>query len=103
MTQHPSADLLFQPLTLGRTTIPNRIAMAPMTRGMSPGGVPLVDWLLGLACALALGSALAWLLWLVLSLVLLAKALLEERWMTALHPDYASYQARTHRFIPFIL
>jgi protein-S-isoprenylcysteine O-methyltransferase Ste14 len=59
--------------------------------------------LLGLACALALGSALAWLLWLVLSLVLLAKALLEERWMTALHPSYAHYQARTRRFIPFIL
>jgi protein-S-isoprenylcysteine O-methyltransferase Ste14 len=59
--------------------------------------------LAGLACALALGSALAWLLWLVLSLVLLAKALLEERWMTALHPSYARYQARTRRFIPFIL
>ena len=59
--------------------------------------------LLGLACALAQGSSLTWLLWLVLSLVLLAKALLEERWMTALHPDYASYQARTRRFIPFIL
>ena len=59
--------------------------------------------LLGLACALALGSALAWLLWLVLSLVLLIKALLEERWMTALHPSYAHYQARTRRFIPFIL
>jgi protein-S-isoprenylcysteine O-methyltransferase Ste14 len=59
--------------------------------------------LAGLACALALGSALAWLLWLVLSLVLLVKALLEERWMTALHPDYVQYQARTRRFIPFIL
>ena len=59
--------------------------------------------LLGLACALTLGSALAWLLWAGLSLVLLAKALLEERWMTALHPDYAQYQARTRRFIPFIL
>jgi protein-S-isoprenylcysteine O-methyltransferase Ste14 len=59
--------------------------------------------LLGLACALALGSALAWLLWLVLSLVLLVKALLEERWMTALHPSYAQYQARTRRFIPFLL
>jgi protein-S-isoprenylcysteine O-methyltransferase Ste14 len=59
--------------------------------------------LLGLACALALGSALAWLLWLVLSLVLLAKALLEERWMAALHPSYARYQARTRRFIPFVL
>lgn len=31
---------LFQPLTIGSTTIPNRIAMAPMTRNMSPGGVP---------------------------------------------------------------
>ena len=59
--------------------------------------------LLGMACALALGSALAWLLWLVLSLVLLTKALLEERWMAALHPAYANYLARTRRFIPFIL
>ncbi len=59
--------------------------------------------LLGLACALALGSVLAWLLWLFLSLVLLAKALLEERWMAALHPAYANYLARTRRFIPFIL
>ncbi len=59
--------------------------------------------LFGLACALTLGSGLAWLLWLLLSLVLLVKALLEERWMTALHPDYAQYQARTRRFIPFIL
>lgn len=59
--------------------------------------------LFGLACAMALGSALGWLLWLVLALVLLAKALLEERWMTALHPDYAHYQAHTRRFIPFIL
>lgn len=58
---------------------------------------------LGMACALALGSLLAWLLWLMLSLVLVAKALLEERWMAALHPTYADYQARTRRFIPFIL
>lgn len=59
--------------------------------------------LLGLACALALGSVLAWLLWAVLSLVLLVKALLEERWMAALHPSYAHYMARTRRFIPFLL
>lgn len=59
--------------------------------------------LLGLACAMAAGWALAWLLWLVLTLVLLAKALLEERWMAAMHPDYAAYRARTRRFIPFIL
>lgn len=59
--------------------------------------------LAGLGCALALGSVLAWLLWAVLLLVLLVKALLEERWMAALHPAYAHYQARTRRFIPFIL
>ena len=59
--------------------------------------------LFGMACAMAQASALAWLLWLALSLVLLAKALLEERWMTALHPDYGQYQAHTRRFIPFIL
>ncbi len=59
--------------------------------------------LLGLACALALGSVLAWLLWLVLCMVLLTKAVLEERWMTTMHPTYAHYQARTRRFIPFIL
>ena len=58
--------------------------------------------LLGLGCALALGSALAWMLWAALSLVLLVKALLEERWMTALHPEYAQYQAHSRRFIPFI-
>lgn len=40
MTKFPSAELLFRPFTIGRTTIPNRIAMAPMTRGMSPCGVP---------------------------------------------------------------
>jgi 2,4-dienoyl-CoA reductase-like NADH-dependent reductase (Old Yellow Enzyme family) len=31
---------LFQPLTIRRLTIPNRIAMAPMTRCFSPNGVP---------------------------------------------------------------
>ena len=40
MTLHPSADQLFRPFAVGRTAISNRIAMAPMTRGMSPGGVP---------------------------------------------------------------
>ena len=43
MTQLPSADLLFQSYTLGRTTVSNRVVMAPMTRGMSPGGVPGAD------------------------------------------------------------
>jgi protein-S-isoprenylcysteine O-methyltransferase Ste14 len=59
--------------------------------------------LLGLACVLIRGEALTWLLWGVLCLVLLIKAVLEERWMAALHPSYAHYQARTRWFIPFLL
>lgn len=31
---------LYQPFVLGRTTLRNRIVMAPMTRNSSPGGVP---------------------------------------------------------------
>lgn len=31
---------LFEPLSLGRLTLPNRIVMAPMTRSHSPEGVP---------------------------------------------------------------
>ena len=31
---------LYQPFALGRTTLRNRIVMAPMTRNSSPGGVP---------------------------------------------------------------
>ncbi|MFC0337531.1 2,4-dienoyl-CoA reductase [Kushneria avicenniae] len=34
---------LFEPLSLGPLTIPNRIVMAPMTRNQSPGGVPGED------------------------------------------------------------
>ncbi len=32
--------LLFRPFPFGARTLPNRIVMAPMTRSMSPGGVP---------------------------------------------------------------
>ncbi|OIP17059.1 MAG: hypothetical protein AUK51_08820 [Comamonadaceae bacterium CG2_30_59_20] len=59
--------------------------------------------LLGLACALTLGNVMAWLLWGVLCVMLVSKAVLEERWMAALHPTYAQYQARTRWFIPFLL
>ncbi len=38
-----SVDLLFTPFPLGNTTLRNRIAMAPMTRKRSPGGVPTSD------------------------------------------------------------
>lgn len=34
---------LFQPLTIGSLTVPNRFAMAPMTRQASPDGVPGTD------------------------------------------------------------
>ena len=38
-----SREALFTPLTIGKVTFPNRVVMAPMTRGMSPGGVPGED------------------------------------------------------------
>ena len=36
-------EILFQPFSFGRTTIPNRIVMAPMTRSKSPGNIPGAD------------------------------------------------------------
>ncbi len=36
-------DILYQPVALGDLTLPNRIVMAPMTRGFSPDGVPGAD------------------------------------------------------------
>ena len=38
-----AAQVLSRPVTLGGLTVPNRIAMAPMTREFSPGGVPGPD------------------------------------------------------------
>ncbi|MCB5165395.1 NADH:flavin oxidoreductase [Streptomyces bambusae] len=38
-----AAEILSRPLTLNGLTVPNRIAMAPMTRMFSPGGVPGED------------------------------------------------------------
>ncbi|MFD0587331.1 NADH:flavin oxidoreductase [Paenibacillus sp. GCM10027627] len=40
---HPHMKPLFTPMTLGKLTLPNRIVMAPMTRGFSPGGIPGMD------------------------------------------------------------
>lgn len=40
---HPSVQPLFQPFTLGKLTLPNRIVMAPMTRTFSPNGIPGPD------------------------------------------------------------
>lgn len=38
--------------------------------------------------------------WIALALVLLAKAMLEERGLRALFPEYAAYARRVRRFIP---
>src|SRR5437870_240780 len=38
-----SVQSFFQPLTIGKLVLPNRIVMAPMTRSKSPGGVPGTD------------------------------------------------------------
>ena len=43
-----------------------------------------------------------WMLSLTLLGALLVKASFEDRWMTSVHPDHATYQARTRGFIPFI-
>ncbi|MBD0675023.1 NADH:flavin oxidoreductase [Streptomyces sp. CBMA156] len=38
-----AAGILSRPVTINGLTVPNRIAMAPMTRAFSPGGVPGED------------------------------------------------------------
>ncbi|WP_221348234.1 NADH:flavin oxidoreductase [Streptomyces beigongshangae] len=38
-----AAEILSRPVSLNGLTVPNRIAMAPMTRAFSPGGVPGED------------------------------------------------------------
>jgi 2,4-dienoyl-CoA reductase-like NADH-dependent reductase (Old Yellow Enzyme family) len=40
MDEASLTEILFRPLQVGSLTLPNRIVMAPMTRGASPGGVP---------------------------------------------------------------
>lgn len=39
----PNLDVLFQPYRLNALNLPNRVVMAPMTRSMSPGGVPTAE------------------------------------------------------------
>lgn len=40
--------------------------------------------------------------WIALALVLLAKAILEERYLRVRFPDYAAYAKRVRRFIPYL-
>ena len=42
-TRQHSLDSLFKPFTLKSLNLPNRVAMAPMTRGFSPEGIPGPD------------------------------------------------------------
>lgn len=56
--------------------------------------------LLGAAAAVVAARPLAALAWLALAAVLLAKALLEERWLAAHHAAYADYCRRTRRLLP---
>ncbi len=63
---------------------------------------PMYCAVLLFAAAAVLAYADPWkiLCWLALALVLLAKALLEERGLRAQFPGYAEYAARVRRFIP---
>jgi 2,4-dienoyl-CoA reductase-like NADH-dependent reductase (Old Yellow Enzyme family) len=39
----PNLDVLFKSYRLNALNLPNRIVMAPMTRSMSPGGIPTAE------------------------------------------------------------
>jgi protein-S-isoprenylcysteine O-methyltransferase Ste14 len=52
------------------------------------------------AVVLAYGDIWKIACWFALALVLLAKAMLEERGLRAQFPGYAEYAKRVHRFIP---
>ncbi|TMB52419.1 MAG: isoprenylcysteine carboxylmethyltransferase family protein [Chloroflexi bacterium] len=55
-----------------------------------------------LGWALFSWSGIAMLLAIALAVVLDLKARLEERWLVARHPTYASYRLRSNRFLPGI-
>jgi protein-S-isoprenylcysteine O-methyltransferase Ste14 len=63
---------------------------------------PMYSAVLLFAAAVAIAYADMWKIacWLALALVLLAKALLEERGLRETHAGYAEYARRVRRFIP---
>lgn len=65
---------------------------------------PMYSTVLLGAAALACvdGSSGAWLLWVLLFGVLLAKASLEERWLREHHSGYADYCRRCKRLVPWV-
>lgn len=58
---------------------------------------------LAAGCALAVGSVWAWASMALLALVLVFKSIVEERWMSDVHPEYRDYRRRTWRFIPWVV
>lgn len=56
--------------------------------------------LFSLAALLSAPNMTAVMAYVLLGLVLLMKALLEERWMSQHHPQYRGYMKRTTRFVP---
>jgi protein-S-isoprenylcysteine O-methyltransferase Ste14 len=58
--------------------------------------------LMAAACAWVDASAWAWLTVGALTVVLMIKAGLEERWMAVKHPGYTDYCRRSRRFLPGI-
>ena len=63
---------------------------------------PMYSALLLFAAAVVVAYGDMWKIacWFALALVLVAKAMLEERGLRALFPDYAEYARRVRRFIP---
>lgn len=55
-----------------------------------------------LALVLNFMTPLRWLVWLILLVDLVLKLSYEEKLLIARFPDYATYQRRSHRLIPFV-
>lgn len=111
----PALALLGCALALGLWTIAHNrpgnfnIRPEPKTSGMLVTGGPyryirnpMYSALLLFAAAEVLAYADPWkiLCWLALAVVLVAKAMLEERGLRAQHAGYAEYAKRVRRFIP---
>lgn len=54
------------------------------------------------ALALVPGTALAWLVWSALAVVLFVKLTLEERWLRARYANYDKYKSVSKRLLPWI-
>jgi len=65
---------------------------------------PMYTAVLLVAAAAVLVAASAWALfaWVGLLFTLVAKASLEERWLSQVHAGYGALQARTWRFVPWL-